>query len=70
MSAMRLSIRLSEQERGLLEAYAKSADLGVSTYARQVLREHVGLSGTGGALQERIEDVERRVSRLEGMAGL
>jgi hypothetical protein len=63
-----LSLRTNDQERGLLEAYAQSAGVGVCTYARQVLRDHVGLDS--GVRNERVAKVERRVERIEMRLGM
>jgi hypothetical protein len=67
-----LSLRLSEGERGRLEREAGEKGVGVSTVVRMLIRQHYGIASApvSDGTFESIEDHERRLSRLEEMAGL
>lgn len=60
----KLTVRLSEGELQALKRDAQAS--GKSTSA--LVRERLGLSASGS--DERLDDFERRLSRLEEMAGV
>jgi hypothetical protein len=59
----RLDIRLSEQEKQQMESEAASEGISLSELVR---RRVLGVQGSG----ERLEAIERRLDRLEELAGL
>jgi hypothetical protein len=67
-----MSLRLSEAERGRLVHEAEQNGVGVSTVVRQIIRQYFGLTPApvGDVIHDAVDDHERRLSRLEEMAGL
>lgn len=71
-----LSIRLTAPERRALDADASRHDVGPSTRAKQVIREHLGMGGlTTVGIEapdygDQIDLLDRRLARLEEMAGI
>jgi uncharacterized protein (DUF1778 family) len=61
-----IHIRLAKHEKDAIKAKAQAAGVSVSTL---VLRTMLGEDAEESTV-ERLEAVERRVSRLEGVAGL
>lgn len=67
-----ISIRLSDVERRALDREAELRGVPISKIVRGALRAHLGLDEdvAATAQDERLDDLEKRLGRLEGMAGL
>jgi hypothetical protein len=66
-----LSIRLSDAERRRLDSDAERAGVKPSTYVRQLIAGTQAVAdATGPTPYDTLDDHERRLSRLEEMAGL
>lgn len=61
-----ITVRVSLDERRLLEQRAKAEGVSLSALVRKAL----ALRDEADALSGQVEDHERRIGRLEGMAGL
>jgi hypothetical protein len=59
-----VTIRVSAQEQFALRSEARARGVSVSELVRDALKLR------GGDLEGRVEDVERRLSELERMAGI
>jgi uncharacterized protein (DUF1778 family) len=63
-----ITIRLSKDEKADLESAARRSDSTLSDYVRETLALRRNEDAIDG-LNARVEELWRRVERLEGMAG-
>lgn len=78
MATGNLSVRLTESERRALDHAARQHDVGPSTWAKFIIRQHLGMGqgATSGVAETtpdyggQIEELDRRLVRVEEIAGL